>query len=569
MKDKFVHQSKILSSTIILNLFLIYFLSQIGFLLSFPISAFYVPVATILSVLFLVYVNKKDGKSNFDIIVQLLFYFAFFVVSYFLAVNFWDYSCDGRTYHQLGISLMRNGFNPVYDYNIVSMYINTALMPKMALIDHSLSQPKFIETVAANFYFIFKNIEAGKLLNYLLWFASFLYSYYSLNNFKNIKPSKAILFGVLLNLNPIILSQLQTYYVDGNTYIFFLLIVLTIINIEKREEPDDRFNYAFLFITSAIFASIKMSNLLFIFLIIIFYFAYLICLKNSARLKQMLLLVLSLCVFGIITGVNPYYTNIKQGFDVFYPIHNQFIKNGMKISTPDVIKDKNSFEQFVISIFSPVSNNIQANQNKKIIKLPFTISHEEYISSPDIRLGGFGVFFSGILILSLILLFALRFEDKKEKTLFITLLLILVSSTLLQPLGWWVRFIPQLWLLPLLIMIYSYNEDNVLIKGKFIFRLLVLAILFNSFIFLVLGFKESYKYTTHMKSDFDKIIKSQKTLKLCIPSNDNFFEYSLFTKFYDNNIRFNVINNVQPPKGFELTPECINNGIYWNYDGKH
>ena len=98
------------------------------------------------------------------------------------------------------------------------------------------------------------------------------------------------------------------------------------------------------------------------------------------------------------------------------------------------------------------------------------------------RLGGFGYFFSGILLSSLLLSIFLRFKNGEDKKIFWTITAVLIISVLGNHEAWWARFVPQFWLVPL--FIFSFLALNNKFKSKI--GIVILGLLFlcviNSFI---------------------------------------------------------------------------------------
>ncbi|HVO70563.1 MAG TPA: hypothetical protein VMT24_10985, partial [Aggregatilineaceae bacterium] len=72
----------------------------------------------------------------------------------------------------------------------------------------------------------------------------------------------------------------------------------------------------------------------------------------------------------------------------------------------------------------------------------------------DIRIAGFGPWYGGVLLLSIGLLILLTVRYRRRLVFGFSLLIMLgavVVSTLSNSEAWWVRYVPQLWLVPVLI----------------------------------------------------------------------------------------------------------------------
>jgi hypothetical protein len=120
------------------------------------------------------------------------------------------------------------------------------------------------------------------------------------------------------------------------------------------------------------------------------------------------------------------------------------------------------------SLFSQSSNDRQWPR----WKIPFTVSKtelEEFVI-PDARIGGFGPWFGGTVILSALAIVLLTVSQlrnpkppssRREKRQITTdslrigcyVLFGLVGSCLVNPAAWWARYVPQLWLVPVIVLL--------------------------------------------------------------------------------------------------------------------
>jgi hypothetical protein len=96
-------------------------------------------------------------------------------------------------------------------------------------------------------------------------------------------------------------------------------------------------------------------------------------------------------------------------------------------------------------------------------------------------IGGFGVWFSAILIFS-ILFFILGLVHEKRKQVtrpFIFLLLSILLSVFINPACWWARYVPQFWLIPFICFIYYWqtNKGNKWLAWLFYFIVFINAVI--------------------------------------------------------------------------------------------
>ncbi len=315
---------------------------------------------------------------------------------------------------------------------------------------------KFFEIVGANLYYIFDKIEITKITNYLFMICAFCYSFYTLKNcdFSNFKSS---VFSFLIIYIPVCICQMLSNYVDGAFYYMFLILLFACVNYVKRVDVNK--NLYLVCISSVILSNIKLTGLFTTAIILMtFLFVY--------HSKKLLLASIIAFILILLSGINPYFTNVSKGRNAFYPVIKNSIseanKDGMITSYPQGFENKNRFEKLFFSLFA-VSKNLSPlidSDDVPRLKIPFTISNDDKFVFEDMRLAGFGYFFSGILLCSLILSIFIKFDKEEDKKIFWTIILILLISIVGNHEAWWARFVPQLWLLPLIILLSLRKEKN-------------------------------------------------------------------------------------------------------------
>ena len=157
------------------------------------------------------------------------------------------------------------------------------------------------------------------------------------------------------------------------------------------------------------------------------------------------------------------------------------------------------------------ANNLRENDNTTI-KIPFTFSKSEIkpAMSVDLRISGWGLFFSGLLIVSIIIFIVKYKEYKKEDvilyTLGITVLLLIVMSE-----SWWARYTPHFYLF-IILSLYVIMKYN---KRKLFNIAFILLIFINSLIPLLgntyYTFVNSRKIDKQLKEFGDKHILIRDT----------------------------------------------------------
>ncbi|PAF46341.1 hypothetical protein BKH41_09285 [Helicobacter sp. 12S02232-10] len=364
----------------------LFLLASLGFLFGLSINRIYFFIALFVGFITLVFRNKNY------IACSILFCFIL-IGSILLALILWDSSFDGRTYHQMAIYYLSNGWNPIYQKMADVSSLKLFLSEELWIENYS----KFGEIVASNFVQVFKNIEVGKALNYIVCIAAFFYAINVLAKIPHINFYKALLLSFLATFNPVLLAQINTYYVDGLLGLALLILFLSIVDLEIKA---DKTKYVIFILAILMGAQIKFSGLAYVGVIGILYFLYKIFKFNFKAAKPIFWSGIFAGILIILTGINPYVTNILQDRSPFYPLLGKDKIDIITYQSPKIFKDLSAPEKIFVSIFSKTQNISYDSGRDPAWKLPFMKSkNEEKLLNPDMRIGGFGYYFGGIMIL--------------------------------------------------------------------------------------------------------------------------------------------------------------------------
>ena len=92
-------------------------------------------------------------------------------------------------------------------------------------------------------------------------------------------------------------------------------------------------------------------------------------------------------------------------------------------NTPAALRDMSPVERFFFSLFSETHSGFETGPH---LKVPFTVSVSEIrtVGGVDVRLGGFGPFFSGAILLAAVCTVMIWFRSPKQNNVTLGLLLI-------------------------------------------------------------------------------------------------------------------------------------------------
>jgi len=498
----------------------VFILTSVGTLFHIPVNPLYILIPVIAGL----YYIKKQSSDSSDFLKQFLILLVITMISYFLAISVWDFSWDGRSSHIATVILYKNGWLPVYqnyaDFaNLCHVYPESAFWGSCYL--------HFAEIIGANIYKITNLIESAKTTNFLMLSCLFMYSFVVLKIFFQNKKLIPILLSAIFILNPVSICQWFTNDVDIHIYISFLILILTVIKTEKQQNADKK-DLFFFVCSSLMLAMTKFTGCLYLFITCLIYFIYLILAKRDV--KKYIKTVSFIGVLIAVTGVNPFYTNIRDYGHPFYPLFGENKTDIMNYGIPYGFENMSMLEKFLRSNFSESVNSMnnavddtEAMREPVRLKIPFTIQKRTFLHTfchADVRVGGFGYFWSGILLLSLFYLPFIRFRNKNERNIFWLITTMIIVSTLANPQNWWARYVPQFWLFPVFTLFFGLLQENYnnkvskTLKSLFMF-IIVLSLVINSLIIIkhntlfsiytTFKLQKSYDYIDSIKKPQDKI----------------------------------------------------------------
>ncbi len=428
--------------TVLLFVVSLFIFSGLFFVLKAPDSQVIFYLSVLVTAFFLMYFALKyhDKKVFLWALMVVSATFLFSALSTF----FYDSSYDGQVYHQETLIRLAKGWNPFFE----TLTPTNSVEERMLLWSENYA--KSAEIAESRVYTATHRIESGKMINFLLLFASFYLAACSLCVFKTIRLKHAVLFAAAAALNPVVLCQLLTFYIDGQ----LASAVLCLLCLFSLYYSKPTRSLAFILVAaSAYFMNIKFTAIIYFVVMAAGFLTLSLLNKKIGVFKRALGIFTASILLGVfVFGFNPYVKNYREHGHPFYPIMGVGKVDIMEGVRPRGFDSMTSVQRFLISVFA--RSSVATDQDVKV-KIPLTVSGDEIkeFVFPDVRTGGFGPFFSALLLIglaSLVLSFA---HFKKNGTLYAALIFLLLS-VFINPEGWWARYVPQLWLVPLLAVIF-------------------------------------------------------------------------------------------------------------------
>jgi len=371
------------------------------------------------------------------------------VAAVIISSLFFDISWDGQWYHQAAVYRMSQGWNPLTE-------------PLGAFPGHNelwirhYAKGPWYGAVAMKALTGWH--EAGKFATWVA-LAAVLMSITACGLDMGMRRGSALALGTIAAMNPVVLSEVLSYLVDGLMVCYLACYTAGLLRLIKRGHNP----LVLCTVMAAAICSINSKFTGLFFLCVIAAGAGLYCIVKARRqLWPVIWWHLVAVGLGIaVWGYNPYVTNTIHRGQPFYPLLGSRDYPSLaaqdndpleRFETPPNMMGRPRWVRLAYAVFGRPSFAPYNNQHEAEFMWPFAARPRDLdvYRFHDTRIAGFGPWFSGVLLLSL-LLGAWVFVTVPSGRLFLILgILVLVASLLLSKHLWWARYGPQLWWLPLL-----------------------------------------------------------------------------------------------------------------------
>ncbi len=417
---------------------------------------------TLLPLIFVIVllVLKKDVNGQEKICILLLAT-VIMIISIMVSSGVYEFSVDGNAYHKQAIGLLKDGWNPVY---FVSNNYNSLIGSSQLAADGPLFwsevYPKATWYFAASVYRLVGNIEAGKCYTILFAVVAFGYLYdFFAKMFQ--EKRRAVILALTATANPIIFAQFESYYLDGLVASALVLLMVSFISeINTEGLIKDKGTVACLIVWGC---NLKFSVILFVVTYCIVFLCFRIVKSRKIDWKNMIFLGGTGLFSSFIVGVSPYLTNYKRYGNMFYGFIGLIDEEQM--AKEYGVETLSRTGRFFSSIFAKMSGG-NITSLAELLKVPFTFYDREFdmYYVTDTRAGGFGVFFSGLFVISFVVIIVWivnRWKYNRSDEFILVLLFLAVNfiEMMVLPQTSQVRYIPQLYLCIPLAMVILYKME--------------------------------------------------------------------------------------------------------------
>lgn len=230
---------------------------------------------------------------------------------------------------------------------------------------------------------------------------------------KEFSNSLTIIISLLLACNPIWLNMYLSNMLDSQVAnCTFIFAILTILFIEEKKI----IVLPFLYLTIIYAINLKFSVLVYFVIFCAAIFLYLFFKRQLFKNKELIIHIsIAMLLAVLLIGYQTYVKNTLYFGHPFYPFYT---KNSVPLSANVEAMDYktgNTILNFIKSNFAATNFN-QAYTQHLNYKIPFSVSRYELerYAFAGVMIGGFGVWFSGVLLISIALLFYIMIRRKNE-----------------------------------------------------------------------------------------------------------------------------------------------------------
>ena len=459
------------SMFLLITLVTILVFSSILFIFNLDIVSFF----TIISILLAFYIyylvaNKKEQFSKVEIALGNLLAIILCIIAIIFATQIYDFAWDSNWYHKSALGCLKLGWNPIYqsfEEFIQKTDMSVGCLKSAKIWAEHYCKASWI--VGANLYSLTNNIEIAKAVNLIMIFALFGISYHYFVSTR-FKCWQALIITFLLIFNPITVSQVFTLYVDNLLMVnLFGIIVMLFAISDKKYKLDEWYKYFVLAMLVIFCINIKFTGLAyggifcFLFFCIWCIKAYLNVDFKTTFIKNIIFYIVTCSIAIFIVGASSYLTNFIEKGHPLYPLAGEEKIDIMSSNEPYIFKNMPTSQKLFISLFGETTNKLDYEFDKP--KMLFSVSDEEvFYCGYDARIGGFGPLFSGVLVISLlVVIISLSVLYKRNKYWFAIFALVIATIFLMLLLiteSWWARYSPYLYLIPIFAIVFMYLLYN-------------------------------------------------------------------------------------------------------------
>lgn len=518
------------------------------FFLRFEISPLIAPIALLASIIIATLIGKReklDGRYQiWPVVIVIILVF----LSIILAGLFYDLSWDGLWYQQTAIYKMAEGWNPIR-HPMQPLSHHTQIWMR-----HYSKGPWYI---AAAFYKTTNQIELAKCGTWLAFGAMFAAVLAGCIDF-GMRKRRAIAVASIVSLNPVVTCQLYSFLVDGLLISFLVCFVAALFSEFQRK---NRFTLIVTITAAILCINSKFTGLVYLCFASAAGLIYCLFKQRNMFIRYILLQAFSILLGAVAFGYNPYVTNYVQRGHIFFPLmgteeHPSLAQRGRdpieRFETPHNMLGRNRLVRFGYAIFGRPGSQPFMDGNDAKLMWPFALTKKDMGMNyfHELRISGFGPFFSGIFLIGIILIGVVFFYPKMPRLVLFLSVAAITASLLISKHSWWARYGPQLWLFPVVpvIIIFWCSKSSLLNRLTWAFVALILV---NALIVAIVHTRWEIISTRTLNQQLSQLSQGTE-----IEIDFQYFDFPFGRRLRNNGVSFQAVGRDSIPDGQELMSVC-------------
>lgn len=393
--------------------------------------------ALVVAVVFTIGIFRKESRWQELIAAGLLVVVAL-SASYLLSISMYDFSNDGMQYHQVAYWDLGQDWNPIVQPDHDNFKVR--------------KHNKGVYILAASWYLASGSFAAGKAPNTVVWFSSFFLLYSLLRRHTKMGTPWCLILSIVACLNPVWTTEASLFFVDGFLYCALLILITALTRLALEGTMS---SLLFVFLSICLAVSIKLTGLVFV-CVLLLSFGLIHWFVLKAGIKTSILLGVFLFFSVAVLNYNPFVTNFIKRGNVFGSDIEKTTERWQSYSLADRLRF------FVVSACMAPSDipkgtgryRYSPENVKTILELSNPIAHRFRNIGESLglisRLGGYTQLFGLALFLSLAAFLLMLWKQRKLALIMLCYIVPIFASVLIIQVSFWFRYVPQVWLLPLI-----------------------------------------------------------------------------------------------------------------------
>ena len=537
-------------------------LVHLGVLLCFLTTgvaiAWVVPLALIAALLLGDFLARRQGLQGNGRLWPVGLMLVMMLLAIGISTISYDLSWDGQWYHQTGIYSMVQGWNPLRE-PMRAFPAHNELW-----VRHYAKGPWYVAAAMAS---LTGWIEAAKFATWLTMGAAFMAVGAAALD-AGMRRSRALALASVVALNPVVISESVSFLVDGLMVCYLVCYVAVLLSALRRP------NLLLIFVGVA--ATICCINSKFTGLIFLCFLGAGVGLYCLVRRRDLFWrfagLNLSVVIVGVAAfGYNPYVTNTIHRSQPFYPLlgSKAFPSMGEQgndmielYETPPNMMGRSRLIRLGYAIFGRPSFTPYNNQPEAYLMWPFTALPRDLDSYRfhDTRIAGFGPFFSGALVLSLLLTGWLLFTASMPRLQLLLAYGVLIASLLINVHMWWARYSPQMWWFPILPVIAVFWRARLHVQMSLAWAL-VGILLVNTSLVAAIRWHWEVKSTLTLRRQLTALRDSGQEIEIAM----GYFEGSVAERLRTWGIPFQSVGRIRNGKELMSVAQGNPGTVYYRF----